>query len=144
MNNDGPSKMLISKLLSPASVELKLSGQQRDEVLGELVRHIPEIADQPEAQQRLLRALQEREQLHTTAIGDGIALPHARNALVGLVEQPVIVFGRHDQGLPYGTSMASRRGSSFCWSPQTSPSTSRYWRVSAACCGIRGCARASW
>ena len=102
MNNDGPSKMLISKLLSLASVQLKLSGQQRDEVLGELVQHIPEIADQPEAQQRLLRALQEREQLHTTAIGDGIALPHARNALVGLVEQPVIVFGRHDQGLQYG------------------------------------------
>ena len=50
----------------------------------------------------LLRALHEREQLHSTGIGDGIALPHARNALVGLVDQPIIIFGRHNPGIPYG------------------------------------------
>jgi mannitol/fructose-specific phosphotransferase system IIA component (Ntr-type) len=49
----------------------------------------------------LLRALHEREQLHSTGIGDGIALPHSRNALVGLVDQPVMVFGRHKKGIPY-------------------------------------------
>jgi mannitol/fructose-specific phosphotransferase system IIA component (Ntr-type) len=49
-----------------------------------------------------LRALHEREQLHSTGIGDGIALPHARNALVGLVDHPIIVFGRHPDGIPYG------------------------------------------
>ena len=51
---------------------------------------------------QLLRALREREQLHSTGIGDGIALPHARNALVGLVDHPILVFGRHAQGIPYG------------------------------------------
>jgi mannitol/fructose-specific phosphotransferase system IIA component (Ntr-type) len=50
----------------------------------------------------LIRALHEREQLYSTGIGDGIALPHARNALVGLVDKPVIVFGRHTPGIPYG------------------------------------------
>ena len=49
----------------------------------------------------MLRALHEREQLHSTGIGDGIALPHSRNALVGLVDQPIMVFGRHKQGIPY-------------------------------------------
>jgi mannitol/fructose-specific phosphotransferase system IIA component (Ntr-type) len=29
-------------------------------------------------------------------------LPHARNALVGLVSEPAIVFGRHAKGIPYG------------------------------------------
>ena len=47
-------------------------------------------------------ALREREELHSTGIGDGVALPHARNALVGLVDHPIIVFGRHPQGIPYG------------------------------------------
>ena len=70
-------------------------------MLEELVGQIPAIAGQPEAQQTLLRALREREQLHSTGIGDGVAVPHARNALVGLVDQPVIVFGRHAQGIPY-------------------------------------------
>jgi mannitol/fructose-specific phosphotransferase system IIA component (Ntr-type) len=95
-------RLLISELITAATIELRLRGRQRDEVLNELVGRIPEIRDRPEAQQTLLRALQEREQLHSTGIGDGVALPHARNALVGLVEKPVVVFGRHDQGIPYG------------------------------------------
>ena len=97
-----PKRLLVSGLIGPATIELHLRGSQRDEVLNELVAKIPEIANRPEAKQTLLRALQEREQLYSTGIGDGVALPHARNALVGLVENPVVVFGRHDEGIPYG------------------------------------------
>ena len=97
-----PKRLSISDLISLATVELQLRGRQRDDVLVELVARIPEIADQPEARQTLLRALQEREQLHSTGIGDEVALPHARNAMVGLVEKPVVVFGRHDEGIGYG------------------------------------------
>src|SRR5881392_4272175 len=100
MNNQG--SIVLSKSLSPASVNLNLKGTDRDGVLEELVNQVSEIAKQPEARQTLLRALQEREHLHSTGIGDGVALPHARNALVGLVEKPVVVFGRHDQGIDYG------------------------------------------
>src|SRR5256885_89752 len=95
-------RLLISDLISVATIELHLRGRQRDDVLTELVARIPEIAGRSEARQTLLRALQEREQLHSTGVGDGVALPHARNALVGLVEKPVVVFGRHDQGIGYG------------------------------------------
>src|SRR5438046_5013979 len=94
-------RFLISDLISASTIELQLRGLERDEVLTELVAKIPEISDRPEARQTLLRALQEREQLHSTGIGDGVALPHARNALVGLVEKPVVVFGRHEQGIGY-------------------------------------------
>ena len=92
----------VSDLLSPARINLNLQSADRETVLGELVGQIPELANQPEARLTLLRALHEREQLHSTGIGDGIALPHARNALVGLVDHPLIVFGRHNQGIPYG------------------------------------------
>jgi len=88
--------------MTVASIELNLRGAQRDEVLRELVDKIPAIVRRPESRQTLLRALQEREQLCSTGIGDGIALPHARNALVGLVDQTVIVFGRHPAGIPFG------------------------------------------
>jgi len=103
MANAGPNRLLISDLISAATVELRLVGRLRDDVLNELVAKIPEIANKAEARQTLLRALQEREQLHSTGIGDGVALPHARNALVGLVEKPVIVFGRHEKGIAYGS-----------------------------------------
>jgi mannitol/fructose-specific phosphotransferase system IIA component (Ntr-type) len=93
--------VILSDLLSPATINVDLKSTDRDTVLDELVRQIPQIADQPEARQTLLRALFEREQLHSTGIGDGIAIPHARNALVGLVDEPVLVFGRSKEGIPY-------------------------------------------
>jgi mannitol/fructose-specific phosphotransferase system IIA component (Ntr-type) len=96
------SPMLLSNLLTPAPINLNLKSVDREAVLGELVNQIPELTEQPDARNTLLRALHEREQLHSTGIGDGIALPHTRNALVGLVDHPIIVFGRHADGIPYG------------------------------------------
>ena len=92
----------ISDWLSPATINLNLRSTDRDAVLEELVKQIPDLAREPEAQQTLLRALREREQLHSTGIGDGIALPHARNGLVGLVDHAIVVFGRAPAGIPYG------------------------------------------
>ena len=100
MKNEGP--ILLSKLIPPAAINLDLKSGSRDAVLEELVNQIPEIARDPESRRTLLRALREREELYSTGIGDGVALPHARNALVGLVDHPIIVFGRHAQGVPYG------------------------------------------
>ena len=96
------TSVVLSKLLSPAAINLNLKSTDRDSTLAELVNLIPQLAGQPESRQTLLRALHEREQLHSTGIGDGIALPHSRNALVGLVDKSILVFGRHPQGIPYG------------------------------------------
>jgi mannitol/fructose-specific phosphotransferase system IIA component (Ntr-type) len=92
----------VTELFSPAAMNLNLTSTDRDAVLNELVNQIPQLAKQPEARKTLLRALQERELLHSTGIGDGIALPHARNALVGLVDEPIVVFARHATGIAYG------------------------------------------
>ena len=92
----------LSELLSPARINLNLQSNDREAVLEELVNQIPELAAQPESRQTLLRALHEREQLHSTGIGDGVALPHSRNALVGLVDHSLLVFGKHQSGIPYG------------------------------------------
>ena len=89
-------------MLSTATVNLDLQSTDRDSVLAELVDQIPQLAREPAARETLLKALHERERLHSTGIGDGIALPHARNALVGLVDDSLVVFGRHAQGIPYG------------------------------------------
>jgi len=97
-----PNSLKLHELLSPATVRLTLTGRDRDSVLRELVGLIPKIEEHPTMRDTLLRALHEREQLHSTGIGDGVAFPHARNALVGLVDKPVIIFGRHPTGIPYG------------------------------------------
>ena len=89
-------------MIASGAVVLDLRGTDRDTVLGELVGWIPELEPRPEARQALLQALLERENLHSTGVGDGIALPHARTALAGLVENAVIVFGRHPLGISFG------------------------------------------
>jgi nitrogen PTS system EIIA component len=95
MNNTNSA--VLGELLSPAAINLDLKSADRESVLGELVNQIPQFAQQPQSRQTLLQALREREQLHST----GIALPHSRNALVGLVAQPMMVFGRRKEGIPY-------------------------------------------
>ena len=100
MNNSGHA--VISGLLSVKTINLNLKSTDRDSVLSELVDQVPELVDRPDARKTLLRALKEREQLHSTGIGDGIAFPHSRNALVGLVEHPTLVLGRHPEGIPFG------------------------------------------
>jgi mannitol/fructose-specific phosphotransferase system IIA component (Ntr-type) len=95
------SSIQIAALLSPERVNLNLVSADRESVLGELVNQISELAGESEARQTLLRALHEREQLHSTGIGDGIALPHSRNALVGLVDHPILILARHASGIPY-------------------------------------------
>ena len=96
------NSVVLSELLSVPTIKLDLAGRDRDGVLNELVGLIPHIEENFEMRNTLLRALHDREQLHSTGIGDGVALPHARNALVALVDKPVIVFGRHAKGIPYG------------------------------------------
>jgi len=102
MTTAAPQTAALSTLLVPAAIQLNLAGTERDAVLREMVALVPPLATLPEAREKLFRALVERELLHSTGIGEGIAIPHARNALVGLVDQPTMAFGRHPTGVPYG------------------------------------------
>lgn len=103
METQPAPRLILTPLFKTERIDLDLHGASRDAVLEELVGKIPELTNQPSAQNTLLRALQDREQLCSTGIGDGIALPHCRNALVGLVDEPVVVFGRHSQGVAFGS-----------------------------------------
>jgi fructose-specific phosphotransferase system IIA component len=96
-------RIFISDILTPETVELNLTSTQKNDVLRELVEKIPDLKNRPEDQDKLYHALLEREQLHSTGIGDGVALPHARSAIVGIVDKPVIVFGRHNEGINFGS-----------------------------------------
>jgi PTS system nitrogen regulatory IIA component len=92
----------VSELLRPEQIQLILRGGEKSSVLRELVELAPELRDEPAQREAFLNSLLEREKLHTTAIGDGIALPHTRNPLGGLLKRSLIVFGRHAPGIPFG------------------------------------------
>lgn len=102
VSNPAQTVVVLHQLLGPKCIQLTLVSHTREAVLEELVACVPQLADRPEARRKLLAALLERERLHSTGIGDGIALPHARDALAGVVDEPVLVFGRHPTGIAYG------------------------------------------
>src|SRR5262245_10270662 len=92
----------LSELLRLEQIQLQLNGRDKTAVLRELVALVPESRNDRAQQEGFLQSLLDREKLHTTGIGEGIALPHTRNPLGGLLKRSLLVFGRHPAGIPYG------------------------------------------
>ena len=89
--------MKLAEILSPEMVVPELHSKSKSQVLAELAaalckqnREIPV--------DRLIGVLSERERLGSTAIGDGIAIPHGKlrgiNRIIG-------VFGRSTEGVDF-------------------------------------------
>lgn len=90
---------ILDILTSEALVAPDLSGADKTAVLRELAEH---LAAQRPAETidagRLVDVLWERERLGSTAIGDGIAIPHGKMpGLTGVVG----AFGRHAKGVDF-------------------------------------------
>lgn len=89
--------MKITDILSPDMVIADLKGTTKPEVLNELAKALTSkykeisLAD-------LTAVLAERERLGSTAIGDGIAIPHGK--LRG-VTKIIGAFGRHVKGVDF-------------------------------------------
>jgi PTS system nitrogen regulatory IIA component len=87
--------MRIVDFLRPDAVISDLAGRTGDAVLMELCQPLGERTDPA----RLVAALLEREKLGSTAVGDGVAIPHARIAgLTGLTA----TLGRSKAGVEFG------------------------------------------
>jgi mannitol/fructose-specific phosphotransferase system IIA component (Ntr-type) len=95
------SMSYLSGLLRVEQIQLNLRGADKPAVLRELADLVAELKDEASHRDAFLQALLERERLHTTAIGDGIALPHARNPMGGLLKRPLLIFGRHSGGVQW-------------------------------------------
>ena len=91
--------MRIDDFLAEDMVVSALEGRKKDDVIEELAevvsRHHPEIDHW-----RLVGALQDRERLNSTALGEGVAIPHGR--LPG-VKRVVAAFGRSPQGVDFNS-----------------------------------------
>ncbi len=89
--------MKITDLLPEALVVPELAGRSKQEVLRELAQALASQHPDIDAA-RLLDVLWERERLGSTAIGDGIAIPHGK--LPG-IRAVLGAFGRHRAGVDF-------------------------------------------
>lgn len=94
--NDG--RIELRDHLNPRHV-VEIQSRTKDGILEEMVRAVatsPSVTDEA----ALLQAVREREQLLSTGIGLGIAIPHAR---IATVERFVVGVGRCLQGVEFGS-----------------------------------------
>lgn len=90
-------EMSLDNLLDKTHVLDKMTNRSKKAAIEDLVELMWSqklITNKSEALERVL----EREELITTALGDGVAIPHAR---LDVGEKPVIAFGRHPTGIDF-------------------------------------------
>jgi excisionase family DNA binding protein len=96
-----PQALTIANIIAPERINLALAGTDKNAVLRELSALVLDPTNE-RLFDTLLTALKAREDLCPTCVTEGVAIPHARNALIGLVDTPVLAYGRHNQGIQFG------------------------------------------
>jgi nitrogen PTS system EIIA component len=100
-SDDGQDEDIsLREMLIKGGVFYRISGSTKREVLQNaltMVRGLDEKVADP-----LFRMFLAREELASTGIGDGIAIPHARGSLVGYVSQPALSLSFLEKPVDYG------------------------------------------
>ena len=98
---EAPKDVPVSRLLKPELIQVPLEARTKRSVLESLI----EVAGrtwQVWEPATLLKAVQERESLHSTAFDNGVAFPHPRNPVPDAVGESLVAFGRTLNGIPFG------------------------------------------
>jgi len=90
----------LAEALQAGGVFYRLSGSDKESVLRSVVEHLrlPEEVDRS----FLLEMLLARESLESTAIGDGVAIPHARGPIVLHVPRPLVTLCFLERAVDFG------------------------------------------
>ncbi len=89
--------MKIEDILAEDLVVADLGARSKNEVLVELAKAVTHAHPEIDVA-RLVGALEERERLNSTALGDGVAIPHGK--LPG-IRRVFAAFGRSRQGVDF-------------------------------------------
>ena len=87
--------MELREFFSEEAIKLNIEGTTKDDVLKELIGLLG-LDDKNEAM--LFKMLKRRENLGSTGIGRGIAIPHCRSLVVNKLR---VAFGRKKEGLDF-------------------------------------------
>jgi len=96
-----PEPVTVAGALAADRIKLDMKAADRDGALRELVDLVIDPKE-TRLSEMLFDALKAREDLCPTCISEGVAIPHSRNALVGLVDRAVLAYGRHPAGIDFG------------------------------------------
>lgn len=90
----------VTAALQAGGIHYRIGGNDREEVLRSLVEliRLPEGVDR----EFIFRVLLAREELGSTGIGDGIAIPHLRNPVIIHVTHPIVMLCFLEKPVDFG------------------------------------------
>jgi PTS system nitrogen regulatory IIA component len=91
----------LAEFLSEATTAVPLPASTKASVLQELVK-LAEQSWEVYDPAAILTALRQREEMGSTALPGGVAVPHPRRPLPSALGDSVIAFGRTGSGIPFG------------------------------------------
>jgi PTS system nitrogen regulatory IIA component len=97
----GDGEPLLASLLSEASMAVPLAATTRASVLRELVT-LAEQTWQVYDPDAIHEAIRQREEMGSTALPNGVAIPHPRRPLPAALGESVLAYGRTTSGIPFG------------------------------------------
>lgn len=98
-----PPEIPVTSLLKPQLVQVPLEARTKRSVLEGLVEAAGRTWQIWEPA-TVLKAVQEREALRSTAMDNGVAFPHPRNPVPEAIGEPIVAFGRTLSGIPFGAA----------------------------------------
>ena len=87
--------MKLVEFFAPEEIDLDLEASTKEEAPQELV----DLLDVGDSSEELYGLLKKRENLGSTGIGKGVAIPHCRSLVVDRLR---VVYGRKEAGLGFG------------------------------------------
>jgi PTS system nitrogen regulatory IIA component len=96
-------EICIADLLRPAAIEIPLDARTR----GSVIVKMTELAARTHLlwdPEKMAEAVRAREEMHSTALDNGVALLHPRRPMPSVLAEAVLALGITPRGIPFGTS----------------------------------------
>lgn len=92
-------QLKISEYLKPEAIMMEIKAKEKIAAINEIVAHMVENNMVNDGEE-FIKALAKRENLESTGIGDGIAIPHART---NAVRDLVLAFAQSPEGIDFSS-----------------------------------------
>ncbi len=95
--NESRRQLQLTDLLTPGRIRIPLKSSTKDAILAELVDVVTDnaVVSDPD---EVLRAVREREEVLSTGIGNGVAIPHGKTSAV---DELTLVAGVQPDGIDF-------------------------------------------
>jgi PTS system nitrogen regulatory IIA component len=100
--HEDATEVSIAALLRPEAIEVPLDARTR----GSVIVKMTELAARTHLlwdPAKMAEAVRAREEMHSTALDNGVALLHPRRPMPGILAEAVLALGISPGGIPFGT-----------------------------------------